>query len=122
MLNNIVLGIQKFLDQNPNPIVATDKTKFVERKDLAAIQSIYHCNICKMDLGKAADKAALHLVARHEIKTNPINKEKKNAQKKASETKQNKLPRSMYKCTLGCPLFFKLIELLQTPLKFKFMP
>ncbi|XP_011184128.1 terminal uridylyltransferase Tailor [Zeugodacus cucurbitae] len=93
MLNNIVLGIQKFLDQNPEPIVATDKTKLVQRNDLSAIQSIYHCNICKKDLGKTADKAALHLAERHESKPNPINREKKKAQKKAAETKLNKLPK-----------------------------
>ncbi|XP_039971281.1 terminal uridylyltransferase Tailor [Bactrocera neohumeralis] len=101
MLNNIVLGIQKFLDQNPEPIVATEKTKLVQRNDLAAIQSIYHCNICKKDLGKTADKAALHLVAKHEIKANPINREKKKAQKKAAETKLNKLPKKGRALVMG---------------------
>lgn len=93
MLNNIVLGIQKFLDQNPEPIVATEKTKLVQCNDLSAIQSIYHCNICKKDLGKTVDKAALHLVERHEIRTNQVNKEKKKAQKKSFENKLNKLPK-----------------------------
>lgn len=105
MLNNIVLGIQKFLDQNPEPIVATEKTKLVQCNDLSAIQSIYHCNICKKDLGKTVDKAALHLVERHEIRTNQVNKEKKKAQKKSFENKLNKLPKSMSPCTYNKYVF-----------------
>ncbi|XP_036334712.1 terminal uridylyltransferase Tailor-like [Rhagoletis pomonella] len=93
-LTNVLIGIEKFLDQKPALIVATDKTKFVQPKELAAIQNFYHCTLCKKDLGKTVDKAAIHLAEGHRVKTaKEIKKEKKQAEKIRSESKLIKLPK-----------------------------
>ncbi|XP_036334670.1 terminal uridylyltransferase Tailor-like isoform X1 [Rhagoletis pomonella] len=64
-LRNVVLGIEKFLDQNPTVIEPTDDFMFVTPKELAVIPKIYHCTFCKKNLGSTVDKAAIHLAERH---------------------------------------------------------
>ncbi|XP_053969668.1 terminal uridylyltransferase Tailor [Anastrepha ludens] len=93
-LKNVVLGIEKFLDQNPVLIVSTHKTKFVQLTQLSTIQNIYHCTFCKKDLGKSADKAAIHLAERHRMNTTKeVITERRLGEKARSEPKLIRLPK-----------------------------
>lgn len=54
-------SIEKFLDQNNQEIVNTQKSRLVERAEMAGIEQCYRCSKCKVDLGKSIERAAEHV-------------------------------------------------------------
>ncbi|XP_067619976.1 terminal uridylyltransferase Tailor [Eurosta solidaginis] len=98
LLRDVVFGIEKFLKQNPQQIVASEKIKLVQPKEFPTINTIYHCNSCNKDLGKSADKAAIHLAEQHRYKSpkelrRAERRENKQIEQKRRETTLAKLPK-----------------------------